>query len=106
LTGGRWIEVRLPLDRIPLYLREGALVPLAPVVNYVGERPTTEIELLVAPLAADGARRFDFVVDGQPATVTYTATGGRHQVEIALPAGIKGTVRGLGADLEVGTATP
>jgi alpha-D-xyloside xylohydrolase len=106
LPGDRWINVNMPLDRIPLYLREGAIVPLAPVVNYIGETPTTEIEVLIAPLANDGTRRFDFVVDGQPATVTYKATSGRHQVEIVLPAGVTGTARCLGADLEVSTRSP
>jgi alpha-D-xyloside xylohydrolase len=30
LDGGQWIEAGAPLDRIPLYLRDGARLPIRP----------------------------------------------------------------------------
>ncbi len=37
--------VSTPLDMLPLFVREGAIVPLGPVMQYVGERPTEPITL-------------------------------------------------------------
>jgi len=37
IDGGRVIEQVMALDRIPLYGREGALVPLGPVAQHTGE---------------------------------------------------------------------
>jgi len=49
ITGGRVIERAMAVDRIPLYGREGALVPLGPVVQHTDElgRDSAVSELLV-----------------------------------------------------------
>ncbi len=51
--GGRTITVAAPLDRIPLMVRGGAIIPLGPVVQYAGEKAADPIELRVYP-GADG----------------------------------------------------
>lgn len=45
VKGGRWITVDAPLDRIPVFQREGTVVPTRDVQQYVGEKPTREIAL-------------------------------------------------------------
>jgi alpha-glucosidase (family GH31 glycosyl hydrolase) len=47
--GARAITVAAPLDRIPLFVRGGAIIPMAPVVQYDGERPGERIALLIHP---------------------------------------------------------
>lgn len=48
--GGRQTTVNWPEKRGgSLYLREGAIVPLGPVMQYRGEKPLDEIELLLFP---------------------------------------------------------
>ncbi|MCG0238909.1 MAG: DUF4968 domain-containing protein [Firmicutes bacterium] len=42
-----------PLDRIPVYVRAGAIIPMGPVQNYVGEVPEKELTLAVYA-GADG----------------------------------------------------
>ena len=37
------------LETIPLFIREGAIIPMGPVMNFVGEKPLDAIELLVTP---------------------------------------------------------
>ena len=37
LTGGRWLRVSAPLERLPLYRRAGAAIPRGPVVQHTGE---------------------------------------------------------------------
>jgi alpha-glucosidase (family GH31 glycosyl hydrolase) len=43
------ITAAAPLDRLPLFVRAGAIVPLGPVVQYDGERALDEVTLLVYP---------------------------------------------------------
>lgn len=47
--GGREIEVETSIDRIPVYLRAGAILPVGPVVNYSGEKPWDNLTLRVCP---------------------------------------------------------
>ncbi|MEB2287655.1 MAG: DUF4968 domain-containing protein [Anaerolineae bacterium] len=63
LPAGRWLDFwtqeiyhgpqhlryEAPLNRLPLFLREGAIVPLGPELRYVGEKPDDAIQLLLFP---------------------------------------------------------
>ena len=50
LIGGLAGFAATTLGALPaLFLREGALLPLGPVMEYSGEKPLTELELLVNP---------------------------------------------------------
>jgi alpha-D-xyloside xylohydrolase len=80
--GGRWHDVAAPLDTLPLWLREGAVVPLGPVMQWVGERPTDEIVLRIAPYATDGDTRLEVPVDDAVVAVHYVASGGTHRITV------------------------
>jgi alpha-D-xyloside xylohydrolase len=45
--GGRTITAPAPLDRIPLYVRAGSIIPMGPELQYASERPADPIELRV-----------------------------------------------------------
>jgi hypothetical protein len=47
--GPRWPPAEQGLDTMPLFLREGAVVPLGPVVRRDGERPTDALTVVAAP---------------------------------------------------------
>jgi alpha-D-xyloside xylohydrolase len=47
VQGGREITAEAPLDRLPLYIRAGSIVPLGPDVEWSTERPSDPIELRV-----------------------------------------------------------
>jgi alpha-D-xyloside xylohydrolase len=61
LTGGQAVEAGAPVDRMPLYVRAGSIVPMGPVMEYATERPADTIELRIYP-GADG--RFRLYEDG------------------------------------------
>jgi alpha-D-xyloside xylohydrolase len=46
-TGGQKLTVDAPLERMPLFVREGAIVPFGPAVQYTSEKPTDPITLYV-----------------------------------------------------------
>ncbi len=52
--GGGTVLVDAPLDAVPVFARGGAVVPLWPVQQHVGERPVDTLELLA--FAAPGER--------------------------------------------------
>jgi len=45
-TGGRYLGVHVPLDRVPLFVRRGALIPTTEVTDVVGERPFTDVTVV------------------------------------------------------------
>jgi alpha-D-xyloside xylohydrolase len=47
LDGGMEINADAPLDRLPLYIRAGSIVPLGPEVEWSTEKPADPIELRV-----------------------------------------------------------
>jgi alpha-D-xyloside xylohydrolase len=53
-SGGKMIETAAPLDRIPLFIRAGSIIPMGPDVQYAAEKPADPIELRVYR-GADGA---------------------------------------------------
>ena len=73
-TGGRETESIAPLDRIPLFVRAGSILPLGPEIEYADEKPAGPIELRIYT-GADGD--FDLYQD---AGDTYEYVHGSHSV--------------------------
>ncbi len=48
-TGPIHILAHAPLERMPLYVRAGGIIPMQPVMQYVDERPLDELKLRVFP---------------------------------------------------------
>jgi len=53
VEGGRAIDASAPIDRMPIYVRAGSIVPLGPDMEWSTEKPADPIELRVY-LGADG----------------------------------------------------
>ena len=47
LAGGQTVEAPAPIDRIPLHVRAGSIVPFGPELQWTGEMPADPIELRV-----------------------------------------------------------
>jgi alpha-D-xyloside xylohydrolase len=47
LEGGRVIDAAAPLDRLPLFVRAGSIVPLGPDEEWASEKPADPVELRV-----------------------------------------------------------
>jgi alpha-D-xyloside xylohydrolase len=61
LTGGKVVDAAAPMDRMPLYVRAGSIVPMGPMMEYATERPADTIELRIYP-GTDG--EFTLYEDG------------------------------------------
>jgi len=46
-SGGAMIDASAPLDRIPLFVRAGSIIPMGPELQYAAEKPADPIELRV-----------------------------------------------------------
>jgi alpha-glucosidase (family GH31 glycosyl hydrolase) len=84
------LSVEAPLDRLPLFVRAGAIVPMGPVVQHTEERPLDEITLLIYP---DGVSRFDLYEDdgrtnayrrGQYALTSFECAAGPAKVTVRI----------------------
>lgn len=47
ITGGKQVNVDAPYERIPLYIREGSIIPVGPEIQYTGEKQADKIVLYV-----------------------------------------------------------
>ena len=52
--GGRSMTLQTTLDRVPMFVRSGSILPLGPEMQYVGEKTWDHLELRVYP-GADGS---------------------------------------------------
>jgi len=65
-TGPTNILAHAPLERMPLYVRAGAIIPMAPVMQYVDEHPLTQLTIRVwigageFTLYEDDGRSFEY----------------------------------------------
>lgn len=49
-TGGQTVNTSVPLERIPIFVRGGAIIPMAPVSQYEGETAWDEITFELYPI--------------------------------------------------------
>lgn len=47
--GGTWVTVDAPLERIPVFVKAGSVIPSQPVMQFVGEKPADPLTLTVYP---------------------------------------------------------
>jgi alpha-D-xyloside xylohydrolase len=74
LAGGRRVEAQAPLDRIPLYVRAGSILPLGPEVEYADQQSASPTELRIYPGADGGFTLYEDQGD------TYAYEKGAHAV--------------------------
>jgi alpha-D-xyloside xylohydrolase len=92
VPGGRWVQVQAPLEKLPLWVRAGAILPLGPEMDYVDQKP---LEPLVLELySPDGEYStivhdenctdisVSYIREGKTLSVSVGAAPG--QVQIAL----------------------
>src|SRR5262249_10732084 len=72
--GGKKIDADAPIDRMPLYVRAGSILPLGPHIEYTDQDSTGPIELRVYK-GADG--KFDLYEDAGDG---YAYERGQHSI--------------------------
>jgi alpha-D-xyloside xylohydrolase len=104
VAGPRWTEVEAPLDELPLFLREGALLPLVAAAAHTGEIRYDAMTLHVVPGVP--AHRDLRRQDGPSVTVSVAGgEAGRGHVRIGLDPAVRWTVVVHGLDGTPGEVT-
>jgi len=62
-AGPAGVEVGAPLDRIPVFVRGGAILPTRPVVQYVSQAPIDPLTFEIYPLGPGDASSRDYYED-------------------------------------------
>jgi alpha-D-xyloside xylohydrolase len=86
LTGPRYVRISQPLDRVPLFVRRGAAIPVVDVTDTVGEGPFGDITLLCFDVTSTRTVIHD--VDGD-SVVTAVRDGGQLAVTVDGPARVR-----------------
>ncbi|MCI8418667.1 MAG: DUF5110 domain-containing protein [Lachnospiraceae bacterium] len=64
LEGGQWIEAWADLERIPLFIREGSILPMESGLQYAGQETENPLEIHVYPGADGHFRLYEDAGDG------------------------------------------
>jgi len=62
-AGGQTVKVEAPLDRIPLFVPAGGIIPMGKAMRYVGEQPDDLRQAFVFPHPKQGQGRFTLIED-------------------------------------------
>ena len=88
-AGGTTAQVAAKLDRLPLFVRAGALVPVAPVVQNTGDLKNVPLTIVVAAGAGGTSHVFQDAGDGYGyragASRTIAVTQDAHGVRLDIP---------------------
>lgn len=74
IDGGKWIIKEVPLNKIPLFIKEGGIIPMQEVLNYVGEKNIDSLEFLIFP--AENSEYTFYEDDGS----TYEYENGKYSL--------------------------
>ena len=98
VRGGKTLEVAAPLGRIPLFVKSGSIIPMAPPMQFSDERPMDTLTLCVYPAPGGAAASFLYEDDGKTTayqggslsltrfTQSAEAKNGRRRLEIGIGA--------------------
>jgi hypothetical protein len=96
-SGGTTIHAEAPLETVPLYVRGGAIVPMGPEMNYVGEKTGGPLTFVIYPDSKGHAEAALYEDDGvSPAyakgafrrtSVTYQTSVAGSEITVGAAAG-------------------
>jgi len=86
--GGQEVTIETTLDRVPMFVRAGSILPLGPEMEYVGEKAWDNLEIRVYPgangtftLYEDEGDSYNYE-QGQYTTITFTWNDGKKTLTI------------------------
>src|SRR5665648_295189 len=88
LAGGQTISADAPIDKIPLLVKAGSIIPMGPFVQYASEKPAEAIEIRVYPGANGGFSLYEDENDnynyekGMYSTIAFQWDDANHQLTI------------------------
>lgn len=87
--GGQWIEVKTQIDRLPLYVRAGSIIPVSEVVEYSAAQTDKPVTVLVYPgadasftLYRDAGDGYDFE-KGDYSLTTFTWNDKKKKLKVS-----------------------
>lgn len=79
IVGPVWIHKQVPLDIMPVYIRENGIIPMQTEMNYVDEKPVERYEIHLYPSEGKGSFHFideksEIFMDAEKENLTITIT--------------------------------
>jgi len=86
--GGQYITYDAPVDKLPVFVKAGAIIPMTPPMQYVGEKPVDVMTLDIYPQRNNGVSSFVLYEDDGESfgfeNGQYGTTKFENQVELAV----------------------
>ncbi len=99
ISGPGWFDVAVDLETMPIYIREGGIIPLCKTMQYVDQEPLKSIDVLLGAFEEEGENYFEVPVNNKFVSVSYRLKDGVHRVRIGKsPVRFVVTVPGVSPD--------
>ena len=88
LDGGQKVKTEAPLDKIPLFVKAGSIIPMGPFIQYAAEK-VDPIEIRIYPGASGEYTLYEDENDnynyeqGKYSTISFTWNDGKHELTIS-----------------------
>jgi alpha-glucosidase (family GH31 glycosyl hydrolase) len=106
-TGQSTVNYEAPIDKLPVFAKAGAIIPMMPAMKYYGQNPIDQITLDVFPLIENGTSSFVLYEDdgatfayqsGQYCTTKYECTVDKNASTNQQTTAVKINARQQGSD--------
>lgn len=61
--GKQWITYKAPLSTIPIFVKRGSIIPMMPVMNYIHEKESYPVYVMIYPANEGGSASFELYED-------------------------------------------
>jgi alpha-D-xyloside xylohydrolase len=82
--GRTWIEYSCELNKIPVFIKAGTLIPFGPVMQHIPDRPIESLTVLVIPDSHNQVESYE-VVDEQKRRIVSYITSHRLSITVSAP---------------------
>ncbi|MCL2406059.1 MAG: glycoside hydrolase family 31 protein, partial [Defluviitaleaceae bacterium] len=82
ILGNQWVDAKADIAKIPLYIREGAIIPFGPDMQFIGEKETNSLVIKVAVFEQDGVNCLEVPLGSKTVVVEYMCKNGVHTVKV------------------------
>ncbi|MHA1491692.1 MAG: TIM-barrel domain-containing protein [Promethearchaeota archaeon] len=72
--GSIWIKYETPINKIPIFLRDGFILPLGPIMQYINEKDFDSIDLIVIPNKNKSPINYNIIDDEQKIEINAEIT--------------------------------
>ncbi len=83
IEGNQGIKVYSDLNKLPLHVRQGSIIPMGPVMNYIDEIKGKEIVVKISLYEKNGKSTFFVPINEERVLIKYAALNRKYELKVS-----------------------